>query len=201
MATVRASERVPAVAAGGNLAVEALLRGGLIRAKLEVGVVDDPEEHEADAVADRIMCSADEACCSSYGSGGDCEAETARRKPADGSAMVSRGVEGRVRELFGRGENLSPSLRSFLRTTAGPRPVGRAREHRDGAAAESAKGLGARAYTLGSDIAFAAGQWQPDPDSGRHLIAHELAHVSAPLIGTDQTVVVRSVRGGWSPGA
>ena len=37
--------------------------------------------------------------------------------------------------------------------------------------------LGARAYTLGNDIAFDRGQYRPDSDSGRHLLAHELAHV------------------------
>ena len=36
---------------------------------------------------------------------------------------------------------------------------------------------GARAYTTGSDIHFGPGQYAPDSDAGRRLLAHELAHV------------------------
>jgi hypothetical protein len=58
------------------------------------------------------------------------------------------------------------------------RDLSHVRVHQDAAAAGSARGIGARTYTLGSDIAFVSGQWQPHTDSGRHLIAHELAHVA-----------------------
>jgi hypothetical protein len=51
------------------------------------------------------------------------------------------------------------------------------RVHTDGAAAESAGALGAEAYTLGSDIVFAQGRYAPRAESGRELLAHELAHV------------------------
>ena len=34
----------------------------------------------------------------------------------------------------------------------------------------------ARAYTVGSDIAFGSGQYRPGTDSGRRLLAHELVH-------------------------
>jgi Domain of unknown function (DUF4157) len=48
----------------------------------------------------------------------------------------------------------------------------------DGRAADTAsKAISARAFTLGSDIAFARGEYQPDTDTGRRLMAHELAHV------------------------
>jgi hypothetical protein len=43
-------------------------------------------------------------------------------------------------------------------------------------AANAARGIGARAYTLGRNIAFAAGQYAPDTLSGRRLLAHELTH-------------------------
>src|SRR6266568_2930460 len=41
--------------AAGNQAVQELLRSGTIRAKLAISQPDDPEEREADAVADHIM--------------------------------------------------------------------------------------------------------------------------------------------------
>ncbi len=51
------------------------------------------------------------------------------------------------------------------------------RIHADGEASRSAAAFDARAYTLGNDIHFAAGQYQPDTFEGRRLLAHELAHV------------------------
>ncbi|WP_406631757.1 DUF4157 domain-containing protein [Amycolatopsis sp. WGS_07] len=51
------------------------------------------------------------------------------------------------------------------------------RVHADSRAAESARALGARAYTIGSHIAFGAGQYAPATASGQQLLAHELTHV------------------------
>ena len=50
------------------------------------------------------------------------------------------------------------------------------RVHTDTEAAESARAVNARAYTVGQDIAFASGQYQPSTDEGSALLAHELAH-------------------------
>jgi hypothetical protein len=49
--------------------------------------------------------------------------------------------------------------------------------HTDERAAESARGLNARAFTLGKDVAFGAGQYAPGTLDGRRLLAHELTHV------------------------
>jgi hypothetical protein len=53
----------------------------------------------------------------------------------------------------------------------------RVRIHADDRADVSARRLDAAAYTAGSHIAFAAGQYQPSAVAGRALLAHELAHV------------------------
>ena len=50
------------------------------------------------------------------------------------------------------------------------------RIHDDSVAAESARAVNARAYTVGQDIAFASGQFDPHSHEGSHLLAHELAH-------------------------
>lgn len=48
----------------------------------------------------------------------------------------------------------------------------------DGAeAAELCKQLNARAFTVGNDIYFAPGEYAPETERGRELLAHELAHV------------------------
>jgi Domain of unknown function (DUF4157) len=50
------------------------------------------------------------------------------------------------------------------------------RIHRDSAAARSAKALNARAYAVGDDIVFGAGEYAPRSLEGKKLLAHELAH-------------------------
>lgn len=61
---------------------------------------------------------------------------------------------------------------------AGPRrDFSRVRIHTDRLAAESAKGLHARAFTVGNQIVFGSGQYAPASMEGRRLLAHELTHV------------------------
>jgi hypothetical protein len=47
----------------------------------------------------------------------------------------------------------------------------------DTQAAESARTIGARAYTLDKNIVFGVGQYKPETREGQQLLAHELAHV------------------------
>jgi Domain of unknown function (DUF4157)/DNA/RNA non-specific endonuclease len=54
---------------------------------------------------------------------------------------------------------------------------GKVRVHTDARAAASARAMGARAYTVGSDVVFAAGRYAPQSAEGRRLLAHELTHV------------------------
>jgi hypothetical protein len=49
--------------------------------------------------------------------------------------------------------------------------------HADADADLLASAVAARAFTTGTDIFFAAGQYRPDTPTGDRLLAHELAHV------------------------
>lgn len=66
---------------------------------------------------------------------------------------------------------------------------GDVRVHNDAAAHASAKSVNAQAYTVGSNIVFDSGRYDPGSDAGKHMIAHELTHVvqqrSGPVDGTD----------------
>jgi hypothetical protein len=53
----------------------------------------------------------------------------------------------------------------------------RVRIHHDPEAAHAATELHARAYTMGEQIGFAAGRYNPRSAQGRQLLGHELAHV------------------------
>jgi len=53
----------------------------------------------------------------------------------------------------------------------------RVRVHTDNEAAEAARAVQARAYTLGDDIVFGKGEYAPATSSGKRLLAHEMTHV------------------------
>jgi hypothetical protein len=53
----------------------------------------------------------------------------------------------------------------------------RVRVHTDARAAESAQAVNARAYTVGRDVVFGAGQYTPGTPAGQRLLTHELTHV------------------------
>jgi hypothetical protein len=80
------------------------------------------------------------------------------------------------RTLSAPGRPLDAGVRaSFERQWA--HDFSRVRIHDDATAAGSAKAVGARAYTVGDDVAFAHGQYDPASGRGRALLAHELTHV------------------------
>jgi hypothetical protein len=54
---------------------------------------------------------------------------------------------------------------------------GGVRLHTDSGAANAADAVSANAFTVGGDIYFARGRYQPDTDAGQRLLAHELTHV------------------------
>ena len=51
------------------------------------------------------------------------------------------------------------------------------RVHADHESAMQARQMGAQAFTVGQDVHFAAGRYQPRSERGQELVAHELAHV------------------------
>lgn len=74
------------------------------------------------------------------------------------------------------GQPLDAATRSFFESRFG-HDFSRVRVHTDEWAAESAHTVTAMAYTVGRDMVFGSGQYAPQRTAGRHLIAHELAHV------------------------
>ena len=78
--------------------------------------------------------------------------------------------------LSSPGRPLEPSTREFMEPRFG-HDFSRVRVYADGKAANSARGLQARAYTVGRDIVFGSGEYAPATTEGQRLLAHELAHV------------------------
>jgi hypothetical protein len=73
------------------------------------------------------------------------------------------------------GQPLDAATRAFMEPRLG-RDLAAVRVHTDQRAANSARAVQARAYTVGQDIVFAENTFEPSTDAGRVLLAHELAH-------------------------
>ncbi|HTJ45099.1 MAG TPA: DUF4157 domain-containing protein [Kofleriaceae bacterium] len=81
------------------------------------------------------------------------------------------------------GHPLPAALRVRLERTLGV-ALGEVRLHDDARAHAAAAAIKARAFTIGSDIYFARGAYQPESATGVELIAHEVAHVAQQARGT-----------------
>ncbi len=83
-----------------------------------------------------------------------------------------------VRAAVGSGGRaLDLQTRNFFESRLGY-DLSSVRLHTGNVAAESALRLNAQAYTLGSNIVFCGGEYKPETESGRLLLAHDLAHVT-----------------------
>ncbi len=89
--------------------------------------------------------------------------------------------------LRSSGSPLDAATRAFMEPRFG-QDFSQVRVHTGARASESAKAVDALAYTVGRDVVFKEGQYNPGNAGGRALLAHELAHVgqqeSAPVSGS-----------------
>ena len=75
------------------------------------------------------------------------------------------------------GRPLDADTRASMEPRVG-RDLGTARVHTGGDAAQSAREMGARAYTVGNDVVFGQGEYSPQTPEGQRLLAHEATHVA-----------------------
>jgi len=98
-----------------------------------------------------------------------------QRKSRDGAAAGGHDAAA-VQEQLGSGQALDGGVQSRMSAAFGYDFSG-VRVHADAKAGELSDQLNARAFTIGRDVAFAQGEYQPGTLIGDALIAHELAHV------------------------
>jgi len=167
----RSVQRACGCGAGGMLEEEAMR--AMVQPSLSISQPGDASEVEADRAADEIMRMPDLAVAGPQISRmGDASVHRScaacSTTQSDLSAIVARAVSG-------TGRALDEDTRGFMESRFGY-DFNDVRIHTGSRAAESARALQAQAYTVGSDIVFAAGRYAPETNSGRRLIAHELAH-------------------------
>lgn len=168
-----------------------------VQGKMAVDPPDSHREREADRIADRVMAamkatsgeSASDDSAAARPSGvasasppGQLTVQLSAPSAASASgrssaASLSPEFEDRVRAVTrGPGQPLPTGLQQSLENAMGT-DLGDVRIHTDSAAVAASRALNARAFTVGNHVVFGAGQYQPDTDRGRHLLAHELTHV------------------------
>jgi hypothetical protein len=115
--------------------------------------------------------------------GGECDG-CSRKHPSlqratrssDSEGQGSVGVPQIVYEVLqSSGQPLDSATRAFFE----PRfdhDFSQVRVHTDAKAAQSAQGIGAHAYTVGTHIVFGSMQYSPQSELGKRLFAHELTH-------------------------
>lgn len=168
-----------------------------VQAKLPVSKPNDPLEQEADRFAEQVMHGGtptvsrgaapavqrdvlDDALDQLERTDDEKE-QTQPRSTQPGTAMAKRsGAEPLTLPVNAiprsGGRSLEPELQHFFGERTGL-DFAHVRIHADAAAAASASRLAARAYTVGSNIYFGHGEYEPKSHQGCTLLAHELAHV------------------------
>jgi hypothetical protein len=161
---------------------------GAVQTHLKIGAVDDPQEREAERIADHAVAVpapspdalpgglARESATSSP-SPGNAQNRAQRAPSPDPPVALPENTQSVLRRLpESAGRPLDRGTRSSMEPRLGIDLSG-VQVHDDSAAAEMAQNLGARAFTLRQHIFFNRNEHAPSSQRGRRLLAHELAHV------------------------
>ena len=154
--------------------------GENIQTKLRVSAPADPYEQEADEVADQVMRMPNPALQRQVKNSvdeSDFSSKEVEQPPIQSFANSAPGiVASEFTNSLGSGVPLDTASRSYFEPRFAHDFSG-VRVHTDDQASERARAIQARAYTLGRDIVFAAGEYAPSTFEGKRVLAHELAHV------------------------
>ena len=123
----------------------------------------DSYEHEADRVADHVVAG--------------------QKATVVGMPPISKVQQSSYNDLPGRveepdksgGQALPDKTRSEMEIGIGA-DFSKVKVHTDSKAVQMSKDMGARAFAHGNDIYFNSGQYNPQSNEGKHLLAHELTH-------------------------
>jgi hypothetical protein len=154
---------------------------GVIQAKLVINQPGDAHEQEADRVAEQVLRMPEpqlQRKCA------DCEKDESEQKNGLRMKHVNGSNLGKITAppivhdvLRSPGQPLEAATRTFMEPRFG-RDFSQVRIHTDSKAAESARAVNARAYTVGRNIVFGFKEYSPSNEQGRRLIGHELTHVA-----------------------
>jgi len=93
-----------------------------------------------------------------------------------GSAEASSGIESKINQSRGSGQPLQSNTRSFMESHFGS-DFGSVKVHSDSTSVQMNRELKSQAFTVGNNIFFNSGHYNPGSSKGKHLLSHELTHV------------------------
>jgi len=196
-------------------------QGVKLQPKLTVGMAGDRFEKEAEHVAEQVMRMPTDlsasasgiehagtsgilqrkcACGGAAADGQECdecrEKSSLIQRSAENSGPVSHGgttAPPIVRDVLrSPGTPLDSATRAFMEPRFGQDFSG-VRVHGDSQAAASARAINARAYTVGRNIVFGTGEYNPVTPEGKQLIAHELVHTLQQKAPSSEPVIQRDL--------
>lgn len=156
-----------------------------LQARLTINTPGDRFEQEAERVSSEVTdmsAPPAHAACACGGECSDCKGTPTADKHVQ-PARVDQQHQGTTAAppivhaaLRSGGQPLDPATRAFMEPRFG-HDFSRVRVHTDALAASAASAISAQAFTVDSQIVFAAGQYAPASSAGKNLLAHELTHV------------------------
>jgi Domain of unknown function (DUF4157) len=183
VAPAAAKDVMPAQEQLGNELEIKPLQKTSIQFKLAIGTPDDPLENEADSIADTIMRMPEQnfiqrkcAHCE--------EEEKLQRKPlasfiqrkeSSSGTVASDAVSNLINASKGNGNSMDSHTQTFMQSRFGA-DFSDVKLHTGGESTQMNRELNAKAFTVGNDIYFNEGQYNPNSGDGKHLLAHELTH-------------------------
>jgi 2-polyprenyl-6-methoxyphenol hydroxylase-like FAD-dependent oxidoreductase len=177
--------------AAGNASTVALLQR-----MMSVGPVDDPAEREADAFASQVEQTLRQP--TSVHAAMERSAQPPLRRittspSTDGAQPAPDAVTEGIRDARGGGRPLPTWLRTPMEGALGV-DLSSTRIHTDGRAGVMARSIQARAFTVGDDVFFGRGEFDPSSTDGRRVLAHEVAHVAQQAGSTARRTQVPTIR-------
>jgi hypothetical protein len=192
----------------GNQVLQHLLRAKVVQAKLNVSQPGDEYEQEADRVAETVIrmpsthlatepIAPRQAQRSIQRACAECREDEEKTLQAQGLPGQSPATVSNLQAHYvapsSAGQSLPQSTRSFFESRFGY-DFNQVRIHTGTQAKQSARAVKARAYTLGRDVIFGAGEFAPQSAAGLRLLAHELTHVVQQSGGHSSLVQRKAIR-------
>ncbi len=168
-----------------------------LQPKLKINSPGDKYEQEADRVADQVMrisaqtiqrkcekCIKEEEIqrtplISLQRKCAKCEEEEEMlqtKSRGNSTNVASSGLMNQIQNTRGGGQAMDTNTRSFMEPRFGS-DFGGVRIHADNQSTKMNQEINARAFTVGRDIYFNQGAYNPGAVEGKRLLAHELTHV------------------------
>lgn len=159
----------------------------VIQRKLTLGKEDDEFEKEADHTADKVMRMPEQDFLQRKCT--DCEVEEKVRKKSisqsitpfvqtkseSNTPVVSDMVANAIQSSRGSGSKLDTQTQFFMDSRFGS-DFSQIKIHNDTESVQLNRSLNAKAFTVGNDVYFNEGAYQPESAGGKRLLAHELTH-------------------------